>query len=209
MTAEMLIAAVLLAGAALLVLYVLHEGRRIEDLDPRAGQIVYEDVEKPGLPGVASVESPEVEPVPFLYYVDNDFEVPLDGSAARVSLVLRGKADRVVRKRDGALHVIDYKSGRSSRPEQDADEKLPDKAEYYKYQLMAYFLMLEQTYDERPSKAIIDFLDGGSADFTEIENTEQIREECQDLVRELCAVKLGAIPEPLLEAIEGERRERT
>jgi CRISPR/Cas system-associated exonuclease Cas4 (RecB family) len=201
---EILIAAALLGGAALLVLFVLHEGRRIDELDPRSGQIVYEDVEKPGLPGLqqTTAESPEVEPVPFLYFVDNEFEVPLDGGSTRVSLVLQGKADRVVRKRDGALHVIDYKSGSSARPDQDAEEKLPDKSEYYKYQLMAYFLMLEQTYGERPEKAIIDFVDGGVADFTEIENTEEIREECRQLVRELGAVKLGAIPEELLRALD-------
>ena len=204
MTPELVIVIVLLAGAALLLLHILNEGRRIDDLDPRAGQIVYEDVEKPDLPGVrAANENPEVEAVPILYLVDNEFVVPVDGQETRLTLILQGKADRVVRKRDGALHVIDFKSGSSIDPARDAVEKLPDKAEFYRFQLMAYFLMLEQTYAELPVKAIIDFLDGGAADLVEIDNTEEVRQECRDLLRELCAVKLGAIPESLLLALDG------
>ena len=34
-----------------------------------------------------------------------------------------------------------------------------------------------------------------------IENTEEIREECRDLVRQVCEVKLGAIPDEWLRAV--------
>ena len=123
---------------------------------------------------------------PQLYYVDNQFKVSRNGVPTEVTLILMGKSDRIIRKRDGAIHVIDYKSG------QRTDEKV----DYYRYQLIAYFFMVEQTYGERAKKAIIDFLEG--VDYAEIEDNEETRAECMSLIREMCEMKLGAIPDRLL-----------
>jgi hypothetical protein len=189
-----LAAVVLLGAAAALLLEVLRQGRRLDARDPRIGTILYEDVAKPPVASLPSDEGSEPDPVEMLYYVDERFAVPAHGRTHEVRLVLQGKADRIVRKPDGAVHVIDYKSG----------EEKPDKLDYYQFQLIAYFFMVEQTLGEPPARAVIDFLDDLDDEPVLIDNDEANRAACLELIRELCAMKLGDIPE---EALAELRRE--
>ncbi len=201
MTPEVLVTLTFLVGAAALLFALLQTGRHLDEIDPRIGQILYEDVAKPELRDLAteSIEAGELDlpKVDTLRYVDNHFAAAPDGEPMTVTLSLQGKADRVIQKRDGSIHIIDYKSGTSARPAVGVETKLPDKFDYYRFQIMAYFLMWAQSRGNRPTRGLIDFVDGVQ-DYITFDNTEEIRKECFDLIRELVEVKLGAIPEDLL-----------
>jgi len=231
MTPELAIASACILGAAGLLLSSFRARKRADDLDPCGGFIVYEDVGKAPLPNSASSDLDDdeaeselaidqsdssaevdsgpstrgrrdagresgVEAVQALYFVDNDFR---SKSGVSVALILYGKADRIVRKRDGAIHIIDFKSAFGE-----------SKVDYYRFQLIAYLMMFEQTFHVRPKKAIILYLDppldgerdaqaGGS--LVEIENTSSAQEDCKLLLREMCDIKLGIIPEWLLDKL--------
>lgn len=146
----------------------------------------YSDAHKKGIRALSDWHARHEHGFEFRAQCERKFEVYLPTASEPDKVLLRGLIDVLEFRRDGSLHVIDYKTGKH-KSRNELEGKTKDASGDYKRQLDFYCILLELAAMEAPRELTLEFIEpdgkGKTASHTFAYDEGAVRELKQTIAR--------------------------